>query len=146
MNKLILLALVCTGFAVTTPFTAHALDSEKVGQNLDARNREGIAQANAPLPLAEPNMSLAEPLLGTRHFVLATPALCAYGTRIAQYNQNRDRQFSVYYRNRGNRQWTLEGYHNNRRDARQAANRLERRGYRTYIQVSRRINSGMNRG
>ena len=122
MNKLILLALVCTGFAVTTPFTAHALDSEKVGQNLDARNREGIAQANAPLPLAEPNMSLA------------------------QYNRNRDRQFSVYYRNRGNRQWTLEGYHNNRRDARQAANRLERRGYRTYIQVSRRINSGMNRG
>jgi hypothetical protein len=69
-------------------------------------------------------------------------------------NQNRDRQFSVYYRNRGDsrserlrqRQWTFEGYHNNRRDARQAANRLEQRGYRTYVQVSRRINSGMNRG
>lgn len=67
---------------------------------------------------------------------------------VAQYrrNQNRGRQFSVYYRNRGNRQWTLEGYHQNRRDAQQAANRLERRGYRTYVQVSRRVNSGMGRG
>jgi hypothetical protein len=97
MKKLILLALVCTGFAVTTPFTAQALDSEK------------IAQYN-------------------------------------RGNQNRDRQFSVYYRNRGNRQWTFEGYYNNRRDAQQAANRLQRRGYRTYVQVSRRVSGGMNRG
>ncbi len=125
MKKIILLTLVCTGFVVTTPFMAHALDSEKIGQNLD-RDRE-------------PNMSLAEPR----------------GTTIAQYrNQNRDRQFSVYYRNRGDsrserlrqRQWTFEGYHANRNDAQRAANRLERRGYRTYIQVSRRVNSGMNRG
>jgi hypothetical protein len=65
---------------------------------------------------------------------------------IAQYRRNQDRQFSVYYRNRGQRQWTLEGYHNNRNDAQRAANRLERRGYRTYVQVSRRINSGMGRG
>jgi hypothetical protein len=67
---------------------------------------------------------------------------------IAQYrrNQNRDRQFSVYYRNRRDRQWTLEGYHNNRNDAQRAANRLEQRGYRTYVQVSRRVNSGMGRG
>ncbi len=108
MNKIILLALVCTGFAVTTPFTAHALDSEKIGQNLDLETNMEIAQYNR--------------------------------------NQNRDRQFSVYYRNRNDRQWTFEGYHDNRRDARQAANRLERRGYRTYVQVSRRINSGMNRG
>jgi hypothetical protein len=117
MKKIILLALVCTGFVVTTPFTAHALDSKKIGQNLDL----------------EPNMSLAEPLLDAR---------------IAQYrrNQNRDRQFTVYYRNRGDRQWTFEGYHPNRRHAQQAANRLERRGYRTYVQVSRRVNSGMNRG
>jgi hypothetical protein len=66
---------------------------------------------------------------------------------IAQYrrNQNRDRQFSVYYRNRGDRQWTLEGYHDNRNHAQRAANRLERRGYRTYVQVSRRVNSGMGR-
>ena len=116
MKKIILLALVCTGFAVTTPLTAQALDSEKIGQNLDR----------------EPNMSIAQ-----------------YDRdqyRNNQYRRNQDRQFSVYYRNRGNRQWTLEGYHNNRRDARQAANRLERRGYRTYVQVSRRINSGMGRG
>jgi hypothetical protein len=115
MKKIILLALVCTGFAVTTPLTAQALDSEKIGQNLDSGKREATP--------AEPNT-------------------------IAQYNRypNRDRQFSVYYRNRGYRQWTFEGYHNTRRDARQAANRLERRGYRTYIQVSRRVYGGMNRG
>jgi hypothetical protein len=65
---------------------------------------------------------------------------------VAQYRRNQDRQFSVYYRNRGERQWTLEGYHNNRQDAQRAANRLERRGYRTYVQVSRRVNSGMGRG
>uniref|UniRef100_UPI00286B825B hypothetical protein n=1 Tax=Chamaesiphon sp. OTE_75_metabat_556 TaxID=2964692 RepID=UPI00286B825B len=79
MKKLILLALVCTGFAVTTPLTAQAIDSDKIAQY----NRDRY-----------PN------------------------------NQYRDRQFSVYYRSRGNRQWTFEGYHNNRRDARQAANRL----------------------
>ena len=116
MNKLILLALVCTGFVATTPFTAHALDSEKIGQNL---NRE-------------PNMLLAQ------YVGVASPLENRY--------PNRDRQFSVYYRNRRDRQWTFEGYHNNRRDARQAANRLERRGYLTYVQVSRRVNSGMNRG
>jgi hypothetical protein len=106
MKKIILLALVCTGFVVNTPFTSHALDSEKIGQNLDL------------------------------------------GTRIAQYrrNQNRDRQFSVYYRSPRDRQWTFEGYHANRRDAQNASNRLQRRGYRTYIQVSRRVNSGMGRG
>ncbi len=111
MKKLILLALVCTGFAVTTPFTAQALDSEKIAQY----NRDQY-----------PNNQ--------------------YPDNQYRNNRNRDRQFSVYYRNRNDRQWTLEGYHNNRRDARQAANRLERRGYRTYVQVSRRINSGMNRG
>lgn len=124
MKKIILLALVCTGFAVTTPFTAQALDSEKIGQNLDSHSER--------LRQREPNMSLAQ-----------------YDRdqyRNNQYRRNQDRQFSVYYRNRGNQQWTLEGYHNNRRDARQAANRLERRGYRTYVQVSRRINSGMNQG
>jgi hypothetical protein len=103
MKKLILLALVCTGFAVTTPLTAQALDSDKIAQY--ERNQYPDNQY-----------------------------------------RNRNRQFSVYYRNRNDRQWTFEGYHNNRRDARQAANRLERRGYRTYVQVSRRVNSGMNRG
>jgi hypothetical protein len=106
MKKIILLALLCTGFAVTMPLTAQALDSDKIAQYDRDQYRDN------------------------------------------QYrnNRNRDRQFSVYYRNRNDRQWTFEGYHNNRRDARQAANRLERRGYRTYVQVSRRINSGMNRG
>jgi hypothetical protein len=117
MKKIILLALVCTGFVVTTPFMAHALDSEKISQNLD-RDRE-------------PNMPLAEPR----------------GTTIAQYrNQNRQRQFSVYYRSPRDRQWTFEGYHPNRRGAERASNRLQRRGYRTYIQVSRRVYGGMNRG
>lgn len=36
---------------------------------------------------------------------------------LAQFRRNRDRQFSVYYRNSRQRQWTLEGYHANRRDA-----------------------------
>jgi hypothetical protein len=124
MKKIILLALVCTGFVVTTPFTAHALDSEKIGQNLDSHS-ESLRQR-------EPNMSLAEPR----------------GTRIAQYrrNQNRDRQFSVYYRSPRDRGWTFEGYHPNRQDAQRAANRLQRRGYRTYLQVSQRVYRGMNRG
>lgn len=61
-------------------------------------------------------------------------------------NQNRDRQFSVYYRSPRDRQWTFEGYHATRRDADRAANRLQRRGYRTYVQVSQRVNRGMGRG
>jgi hypothetical protein len=62
---------------------------------------------------------------------------------VAQNIRNQNRRFSVYYRNRGVRQWTFEGYHNNRQDAQRAANRLQRRGFRTYVQVSRRVNSGM---
>lgn len=67
--------------------------------------------------------------------------------RLAQFrrNQNRDRQFTVYYRSPRDRQWTLEGSHANRRDADRAARRLERRGYRTYVQVSREANRGMGR-
>ncbi len=64
---------------------------------------------------------------------------------LAQYRQNHNRQFSVYYRKYRERQWTLEGYHTNRRDAERAANRLQRRGFRTYVQVSREINRGMGR-
>jgi hypothetical protein len=65
--------------------------------------------------------------------------------RLAQFhrNQNRDRQFAVYYRSPRDRQWTLEGSHANRRDADRAAQRLERRGYRTYVQMSREANRGM---
>ena len=106
MKKLILLALVCTGFAVTTPFTAQALNSDKIAQY--ERDR--------------------------------------YPNNQYPRNQNRDRQFSVYYRNYGVQEWTLEGHYPNRRDAQRASNRLQRNGSRTYIQVSRRINSGMGRG
>ena len=60
-------------------------------------------------------------------------------------NQNRDRQFSVYYRSPRDRQWTLEGPHANRRDADRAANRLQRRGFRTYVQVSQEANRRMRR-
>jgi hypothetical protein len=123
MNKIILLALVCTGFAVTTPFTAQALDSEKIGQNLDRETNMSLAQYDRDQYRDNQN-------------------------RDYQYdrNRNRDRQFSVYYRNRNDRQWTLESNYDNRRDARRAANRLERRGYITYVQVSREVNRGMNRG
>lgn len=60
-----------------------------------------------------------------------------------RYNRNRDRQFTVYYRSSNDRRWTLEGSHTNRRDAERAANRLERRGYKTYVQMSREANRGM---
>jgi hypothetical protein len=58
---------------------------------------------------------------------------------IAQYRRN-DRLFNVYYRYRGNRQWILENSYVNRRNAEAAARRLERRGYRTYVQLSREVN------
>ena len=131
MKKIILLALVCTGFAVTTPFAAQALDSEKIGQNLDSHSER--------LRQREPNMSLAQ------YVGVASPLENRDQNRDNQYrrNQNRDRQFSVYYRNRGDRQWTREGSHSDRRDAERAARRLEQRGYKTYVQVSREVNRGM---
>lgn len=58
---------------------------------------------------------------------------------IAQSRRN-DRQFSVYYRNRGTQQWILENSYSNRRQADMASRRLERRGYNTYVQLSRRVN------
>jgi CelD/BcsL family acetyltransferase involved in cellulose biosynthesis len=58
-------------------------------------------------------------------------------------NRNRDRQFTVYYRNRGDRQWTREDSHTDRREAQRAADKLERRGYKTYVQMSREANRGM---
>ena len=65
--------------------------------------------------------------------------------RLAQFrrHQNRDRQFAVYYRSSNDRQWTLEGSHPDRRDAERAARRLERRGYKTYVQMSREVNRDM---
>lgn len=58
-------------------------------------------------------------------------------------NQNRDRQFTVYYRNSNARQWTREDSHTDRREAQRAADKLERRGYKTYVQMSREANRGM---
>ena len=57
---------------------------------------------------------------------------------IAQ-NRRNDRQFNVYYRNRGARSWILENSYANRRQAEQASRRLERRGYNTYVQLSREV-------
>jgi hypothetical protein len=98
MNKLILLSLVCTGFAATMPFKASAIAPQQVGQI-----------GNAP------------------------------DLTLAQYRRN-DRQFNVYYRNRGDRSWILENSYYNRQEANRAARRLERRGYNTYVQLSREVN------
>ncbi len=57
---------------------------------------------------------------------------------LAQYRRN-DRQFNVYYRNRGDRSWILENSYYNRREAERASRRLERRGYNSYIQLSREV-------
>jgi hypothetical protein len=89
------------------PFTAQALDSEKIGHNLDR----------------EPNMSIAQYDRDRRDRY-----------RDYQYGDDRrNRPFVVYYRSRDNRKWIYESIHYNRRDARRAANGLERRGYRTLI-------------
>jgi CelD/BcsL family acetyltransferase involved in cellulose biosynthesis len=59
--------------------------------------------------------------------------------KLAQYQRN-DRRFNVYYRNRSDRSWILENSYYNRREAERAARRLERRGYNTYVQLSREVN------
>ena len=111
-KKIILLALVGTGFIVNMPFTAQALDSEKIGHNLDR----------------EPNMSIAQHDRDRRDRYRDNQY------RDYQYGDDRrNRPFVVYYRSRDNRKWIYESIHYNRRDARRAANRLERRGYRTLI-------------
>lgn len=125
MKRMIFLALVGTGFVVTTPFASQALDLEKVGQNFDVHSER--------LRQREPNMLIAQ---YDRDL---------YRDNLYRRDRYRDRQFSVYYRDRGDRQWNLASNHNNRRDAQRAANRLERRGYRTYIEVSRRVYRGMGR-
>ena len=103
MKKLILLALLCTGFAVTTPFTAQALDSEKIAQYNRDQNRNDQNSDNQD----RDNEGRA--------------------------TQSCDRLFIVYYRNYDDRKWIYESKHCNRRDARRAGNRLERRGYRIQI-------------
>jgi hypothetical protein len=108
MKKIILLALVGTGLVVTMPFTAQALDSEKIGQNLDR----------------EPNMSIAQ---------YNRDRYRDDRYRDSRSERLRQRPFVVYYRSRDDRRWIYQSIHYNRRDARRAANRLERRGYRTRI-------------
>jgi Ni/Co efflux regulator RcnB len=104
MKKLILLALICTGFAVTTPFTAHALDSEKIAQYDRNRNRNDQNRDNQNSDNQDRDNE-------------------------GRATQSCDRLFIVYYRNYDDRKWIYESKHCNRRDARRAANRLERRGY-----------------
>jgi hypothetical protein len=55
---------------------------------------------------------------------------------LAQYRQNYNRQYAVYYRNARYGQWMFEGSHSSRRDAERAERRLQRRGYLTYIRES----------
>ena len=124
MNKIILLALVCMGFAVTTPFTAHALDSEKIAQydrdqnrndqNRDNQNRDEQYRDSEGRP---------------------------YQTDDSRSERLRQRLFVVYYRNHDDsrserlrqRKWMYVSKHYSRRAAERAANRLERRGYRIQI-------------
>lgn len=121
MKKIILLALVGTGFIVNMPFTAQALDSEKIGQNLDR----------------EPNMSIAQYERDRDERYRDNQYRDRYRDnqyRDYQYGDDRrNRPFVVYYRSRDDRKWIYESIHYNRRDARRAAKRLERRGYRTQI-------------
>jgi hypothetical protein len=100
------------------PFTAQALDSEKIGRNLDR----------------EPNMSIAQ-YDRDRDDRYRDDRYRDNRYRDDRYRDNRyrERQFVVYYRSRDNRRWIFESIHYSRRDARRAANRLERRGYRTRI-------------
>ena len=44
MNKIVLLSLVYTGFLVTMPFEASALDSQTVSQNFDGGMNVPVAQ------------------------------------------------------------------------------------------------------
>jgi hypothetical protein len=55
---------------------------------------------------------------------------------LAQYRQNYNNQYAVYYRSPRYGQWMLEGSHSNRRDAERAERRLQRRGYLTYTRES----------
>jgi hypothetical protein len=116
MNKIILLALACTGFVVTTPFVAQALASEKIGQNLGTR----IAQYDRGQNRNDQNRNNQD---------RDNPDRDNEGRRY----QVGDRLYVVYYRNQDDRKWIYVSKHYNRRDAQRAANRLERRGYRIQI-------------
>jgi hypothetical protein len=108
MKKLILLALLCTGFAVTTPFTAQALDSEKIAQYDRDQDRDNQDRDNQNRDNQDRDNE------GRRY-------------------QSGDRLFIVYYRSHDDHKWIYVSKHYNRRAAQRAANRLERRGYRIQI-------------
>ena len=120
MKKIILLTLVYMGFVVTTPFTAQALDSKKISPNLDREPNMEIAQYDRDQNRNDQDRDNQD--------------------RDEQYRdsegrryQSGDRLFIVYYRSHDNRRWMYVSKHYNRRAAQRAANRLERRGYRTQI-------------
>jgi hypothetical protein len=104
------------------PFTAQALDSEKIGQNLDRELNMSIAQY----------VGEASPLENRDRYRDDRYRDDQY--RDYQYGDDRrDRPFVVYYRSSDDRRWIYQSVHYHRREARRAANRLERRGYRTLI-------------
>jgi hypothetical protein len=108
MKKLILLAMVCTGFLATAPFTAQALDSDIIAQYDRDQNRNEQDRDNQNRDNQDRDNE------GRRY-------------------QSGDRLFIVYYRSRDDRKWIYVSKHYNRRAAQRSANRLERRGYRTQI-------------
>ncbi|MEH1949309.1 MAG: hypothetical protein V7K77_20480 [Nostoc sp.] len=115
MKKIILLALVCTGFVVTTPFTAQALDSEKISPNLDREPNMSLAQYDRDQNRNDRNRDNQDRDNEGRRY------------------QSGDRLYIVYYRSHDDRKWIYVSKHYNRRAAQRAANRLERRGYRIQI-------------
>jgi hypothetical protein len=139
MKKIILLALVGTGFVVTMPFTAQALDSEKIGQNHDRELNMSIAQYDRDRYRDNryPDNQYRDryPDRQDRDY--------QYGDdrRNSRSERLRQRPFVVYYRSSDDsrserlrqRRWIYQSIHYNRREARRAANRLERRGYRTLV-------------
>jgi hypothetical protein len=89
------------------------------------------------MPLTATALNLSENSQGARQE--ATPML-------AQFRQDFNRQYVVYYRNPRYGRWMLEGSHSYRRDAQRAERRLQRLGYLTYTRESTygRGNGGRN--
>jgi hypothetical protein len=52
---------------------------------------------------------------------------------ISQGRPSYQRGYTVHYRSSRDRKWTLEGFHAERPDAKRAAQRLQRSGFRTQI-------------
>jgi Ni/Co efflux regulator RcnB len=121
MNKIIVLALVFTGFVATTPFTAQALDLDKiaqyVGEASPLENRDQNRNDRNRNDRNRDNQNRDE----------------QYRDSEGRPYQSGDRLFVVYYRSPDNRKWIYVSKHYNQRAAQRAADRLERRGYRIQI-------------